>query len=256
MAIATPVLERKVENTQSVEQPSNAYRSSYMSSEELHNARIRDNYARLINPECKIEDLFNNAYNNQPVVQPRVEAVPQETAMVDVLPQATIQQAPVQQKPYLVENARADAAIFRADNPVNFVAAQPVAAQQEAKNDEEENEDLRPTETTIQYKSVNKANAQPSRKTDIKVNEEKEGAILSKRDKIIIGVFVAIVVSLFVLVVINSAIIANLNADLSTLNANLTTVKGTLAGVNSEINSLITPEAIDDFAQLHGLVVK
>jgi cell division protein FtsL len=261
MAIATPVLERKVENEKSVEQTENAYRNTYMSSEELHNARIKDNYARLINPEYKIEDLFDNAiYGNkqsevnsqsatlvdvpQQVSAPQQAYAPQQMAM----PQQTV--AP--QKPYLVENARADAAIFRADNPVNQVASQATAT----KNEDEENEDLRPTDTTIQYKTVKMASQNTARRTEIKVNEDEDAPKLTKRDKVIIGVFVAIVVSLFVLVVVNSAIIAGLNADISALSANLTTVKGTLAGVNSEVNSLLTPEAIDDFAKLHGLVIK
>jgi cell division protein FtsL len=229
-----------------------------MTSEELHNSRIRDNYARLINPEYKIEDLFeDNKNSQQPQVQAQAQVQPenmqaQSAVMPEVMPQQTIEQ----QRPYLVENARADAAIFRADNPVNLASSQTVAQPAQAPVDEEDNEDLRPTDTTIQYKSVKAQSQKNSRKTEIKINAEESVPILSKKEKIIIGVFVALVLSLFVLVIINSAIIANLSSDLSSLNTNLTTVKGALAGVNSQINQLVTPEAIDDFAKLHGLVIK
>ena len=56
MAVDTPVLERITsDEAKKCSVPS---RMDIMAEEE-HNARIRDTYARLINPENKIEDVFN-----------------------------------------------------------------------------------------------------------------------------------------------------------------------------------------------------
>jgi cell division protein FtsL len=61
---------------------------------------------------------------------------------------------------------------------------------------------------------------------------------------------------MFILVIINSAIIANLNNDISALQNNIATVRGALAGVNGEIANIVSPENIADFAETHNLVLK
>ena len=100
MAVDTPVLDRiTVEEERRYSIPS---RMDVMAEEE-HNARIKDTYARLINPNYKIEDVFKRAEDraSAPAVSP------------------AMQSAPVQERPYRVENARADADIFRADSAIN-----------------------------------------------------------------------------------------------------------------------------------------
>jgi hypothetical protein len=62
MSVATPVLERKVSANENGA-PQTTNKSTTFTQEELHNSRIKDNYARLINPDYKIEDVFTPPEN-------------------------------------------------------------------------------------------------------------------------------------------------------------------------------------------------
>ncbi len=220
MADATPVLERRpVDKFRTQYDATQAYIDCF-NEEEKHNARIRDTYARLINPDCKIEDVFSSAPKQEVEVEDCAETV-----------------APA--KPYLVENARADAAIFRADNPINKVSALNVAEPEIDEFEDEEDEDLRPTPATIQYQTIGRSSA----KTEIKSSVSKKEHILGKKEKIIIAVFVSVVLALLALVIVNSSIIAGLNADIATVQSEIVTVRGALAGVNSSIAEIV-PDAV------------
>lgn len=220
MAVATPVLERTQQ------------------ADELHNSLIKERYAKLINPETKLSDL-----------RPQSAAPVQEAATVDYAnaefvaaePAPVMEQAPVayvQEKPYLVENARADADIFRADSAINrkVTVVQPQAQPQataQIETVEEENEDLRPTSTTMQFTTQAKSTAYEEGKIE---NTSAEKRIsLSKRDKIAIAVVVAVIVALFALIIINSAIISGLNNDLSSLQSSLISAKMAYAGVSQDV---------------------
>ena len=184
-------------------------------AEEEHNARIRDTYARLINPENKIEDVFNRVHKEENVVvEPEVHT------------------APVASRPYMVENARADAAIFRADSAIN---AKRVATVEAVAPAEEESEDLRPTPTTIQYQTI----ARKEEQTEVETPTRKKSHVFGKREKIIVAIFIAVVVALVTLVIVNSAIISNLNADIAQVQDSITTVRGAIAGVNSAVEEII-----------------
>ncbi|MGN0814998.1 MAG: hypothetical protein ACI4MH_07190 [Candidatus Coproplasma sp.] len=234
MAVATPVLERI--KTQSAEE-----RSSYattMSADELHNAKIKENYRRLINPDFYLnEDRGGSAEQAQVQAQPEAVVEP-----VFMRPQETVRP----EQPYLVQNARADAEIFRADSAVNQQVEREVATV----NEEEESEDLRPTQTTIQYRTVESDVAHVENRVEAKSH------VLGKREKIIIATFVSVVVALFVLVIVNSVIISNLNNELAYIQQGITTARGALASVNSEIAALVNPDNIADFAASHGLILK
>lgn len=214
MAVDTPVLERPTTNER-LRECAVPSRIDFMAEEE-HNARIRDTYKRLINPDNKIEDVFGRVQAEEPVA---------------------VQESVAPARPYYVENARADAAIFRADSAVNArreeaVAAQPdVAAFAPA---EEENEDSLPTPTTIQYQTLGRAEEKKVSETT-----DKRTHLFGKREKIIVAVFVAVVVALLTLVIVNSAVIANLNADITHVQDSITTVRGALAGVNSSVEEII-----------------
>lgn len=224
MAVDTPELERiTVEEERKISLPS---RMEILAEEE-HNARIKDTYARLINPEYKIEDVFKRSEEkaSAAVAEPVAQPTP-----------APVRRSITGGHPYKVENARADAAIFRADSAINAQRAQvaevkSVAAVAPA---EEENEDLRPTPTTIQYQTIGvKKDASTTAAT------KKSAFVLGKREKIIIAVFVAVVVALITVVLINASIISNLNAEISSVQESITTVKGAIAGVNSSVSGLV-----------------
>lgn len=214
MAVDTPVLERPTTNER-LRECAVPSRIDFMAEEE-HNARIRDTYKRLINPDNKIEDVFG-----------RVQA--EETVAV--------QESVAPARSYYVENARADAAIFRADSAVNARREEAVSAQPEVAAfapAEEENEDSLPTPTTIQYQTLGRAEEKKVSETT-----DKRTHLFGKREKIIVAVFVAVVVALLTLVIVNSAVIANLNADITHVQDNITTVRGALAGVNSSVEEII-----------------
>lgn len=230
MAVATPVLERKIVSDKTCETVT--YQGRSMSAEEIHNSRISENYSRLINPDYTIADMF---------VEREKEAAPQAPAPVQ------IPAAPV--KPYLVENARATADIFRADSLVNKKAEAAIAPAQNI--EEEDNEDLRPTPTTIQYKTVGESD----KKTTVKIANVEKERVLSKKEKIVIAAFIGIVVALFALIIINSAVIANLNNEIYALENGISTARSSLESVNSEIGAVLSPESIAEFARTHGLVL-
>ncbi len=207
MAVDTPVLER---------------RTPVYEAEDEHNARIRDNYSRLINPNNRIEDIFNHSYV--------ADSQPTQNAQTAQAVQPLQSAQPAQAEPYLVQNARADAAIFRADNPINqrFVADTTVVNQVA----EEEDEDLRPTATTIQYRTVDCAAVEPESK-------ESERYTLSKKQKTALIVLVAVVVSLIALIIINSTVIANLNSDIAQLNSDIATINSEIQYSVSQISDKI-----------------
>ena len=244
MAVAIPVLEKN-----KITEDNRAYAYNVRSvEEEEHNARIKRNYAMLINPETKLGDLIERS---EPVVEKQTELF-NENRFANV--PAT--RAENEYKPYLVENARATSSIFRADNPVNRRAVETgLVVEPLTKNiSEEENEDLRPTRTTIQYRTNNAANSVE----EGQITNKRAGKRinLSKRDKIIAAVVISIVVAIFALIIINSVLISGLNNDISSLQSSLTDVKGTYAGISDEIKDFAESiaDTVEEFALGHGMI--
>ena len=129
MAVLAPVLERKL-NTE--EKTAEARNTALMNEEDRHNSQISSKYKALINPDATAHDVLGK----EVTVQRRSEitAVPVK-----------------EQKPFLVENARVDSDLFRADSVINRKTEISAIAE------EEENEDLRPTLETIKYRTENKS---------------------------------------------------------------------------------------------------
>lgn len=221
----TPVLERKINTEESV--TAEVSRTTTMSADECHNSRIKVNYAKLINPDTTIGDVIpKEPVRQQQVIEPvRI------------------------QKPFLVEDARANSPIFRADSEINNRQAE--VAQEE----EEENEDLRPTAETIRHKSI----AGTKLVIDDKIsNKQSKVSKMKKRDKVLLAVALLVIVALFVLVIINSAVLSNLNSEISNLQSNLETVKDNYAEVVQNKEAYFEPQhilqVVSDFAQKHGMI--
>lgn len=263
MAIAIPVLERRTD-TDYIETKK---------AEAEHNARISDNYAKLINPETKLEDALGRS-----VAKP----TPQEILNYNI-PAAESATSTVR-RPYLVENARATADIFRADSAVNArpavetalsqavaaprpaVAPQPVVHQSVAVSqqaapvvsaqtaEDEESEDLRPTRTTIQYKTSQIARSEEEGKIE-NTGAEKHFTI-SKKEKVIIGVIIGVIVALFTLIIINSAIISGVNKDIANIQRSLDTVRGQYTEVDEQINEYIENigETVEQYASENNMI--
>ena len=190
MAVLAPVLGRKL-NTE--EKTAEARNTALMNEEDRHNSQISSKYKALINPDATAHDVLGK----EVTVQRRSE----------------ITAVPVrEQKPFLVENARVDSDLFRADSVINRKTEISAIAE------EEENEDLRPTLETIKYRTENKSKIV----IDDKISNKKSRlSKLSKRDIIIIAATALVVLALFILVVINSAVLSNINNEIDYLQSDL-----------------------------------
>lgn len=238
MAVASPVLERRV-STQEKEYREVENVRVNMSADERHNAQISSIYQRLINPESTIDDIIAKEPAQAPVTEQPVVSVQAES------------------RPYLVQNARADSDIFRADSIINrrpVEVSSPVMEVQSS--DEEENEDLRPTQTTIQYRTAGIKKVEEE--GVISNSSSSKKIILSKKEKIVIAAVVSVIVALFVLIIVNSAIISNINTDISYLQSSLTSAKAAYSGISDEVNDYLgnISETVSDFAYSKGMILK
>ena len=297
MAVATPVIERRTYN-QSIESEA---RSAGMTADELHNARMKDNLARLLNPENKIKDVVASIdADGTQVIQAAPEAVqaPERSVAPSVVygadgiiaRPASAVQTPAAESPayapahsaaqpvYVVKNARANADIFRADSPVNrpaqAYAATPAQAYEAARamaaanaapaTEEEENEDLRPTPTTIQYQTIGadgtviiNSAARTMQEGEIARPAEREEPAkisLTKRDKVIIGVIVSLILAVFVLIIVNSAIISGLNSEIAAYEGMVSDVQSQYAAVAEDLEELTSYDNIYNVAIEHGWI--
>lgn len=297
MAVATPVIERRTYN-QSIESEA---RSAGMTADELHNARMKDNLARLLNPENKIKDVVASIdADGTQVIQAAPEAVqaPERSVAPSVVygadgiiaRPASAVQTPAAESPayapahsaaqpvYVVKNARANADIFRADSPVNrpaqayastpaqaYEAARAMAAANVAPaTEEEENEDLRPTPTTIQYQTIGangtviiNSAARTMQEGEISRPAEREEPAkisLTKRDKVIIGVIVSLILAVFVLIIVNSAIISGLNSEIAAYEGMVSDVQSQYAAVAEDLEELTSYDNIYNVAIENGWI--
>lgn len=190
MAVLAPVLERKL-NTE--EKTAEARNTALMNEEDRHNSQISSKYKALINPDATAHDVLGK------------EVTVQRRSEITAVPAR-------EQKPFLVENARVDSDLFRADSVINRKTEISAIAE------EEENEDLRPTLETIKYRTENKSKIV----IDDKISNKKSRlSKLSKRDIIIIAATALVVLALFILVVINSAVLSNINNEIDYLQSDL-----------------------------------
>lgn len=238
MSVASPVLERKINTEAESDYRKEIYGDVLLSDDEKHNSKISSNYAKLINPECKLHDIIAR------------EAEPVKTREPLF---TTVRREEKSEKPYLVENARADSDIFRADSAVNRKPEANVIVSSAA-TEEEENEDLRPTPTTIQYRTAGV-------KTGVeegKIENSASGKRLSKKEKIVIAAIVSIVIALFALIIINSAIISNVSSDISSLQSSLDSAKTTYAEIVGERQEYLAnlQDTVDNFAIANGMLLK
>ena len=297
MAVATPVIERRTYN-QSIESEA---RSAGMTADELHNARMKDNLARLLNPENKIKDVVASIdADGTQVIQAAPEAgqAPERSVAPSVVygadgiiaRPASAVQTPAAESPayapahsaaqpvYVVKNARANADIFRADSPVNrpaqAYAATPAQAYEAARamaaanaapaTEEEENEDLRPTPTTIQYQTIGadgtviiNSAARTMQEGEISRPAEREEPAkisLTKRDKVIIGVIVSLILAVFVLIIVNSAIISGLNSEIAAYEGMVSDVQSQYAAVAEDLEELTSYDNIYNVAIENGWI--
>lgn len=248
MAVATPIIERKISRQVS--------ENAGMTADELHNARMGNNLARLLNPEYKIKDIvasIDAEGSDVVATAPAAEQQVQSPAPARQYDNGIIARRAPAQEVYTVKNARADADIFRADSAVNRISAQAPA--------EEENEDLRPTPTTIQYQTISAdgtAIAGRSRATHegeiSRTADEGKSIRLTKRDKIVLGVIVGLILAVFVLIIVNSAVISNLNSDIEYFEGRVEGARAAQSQVAAELEELTSDDHILEVAEDMGWI--
>lgn len=248
MAVATPIIERKISRQVS--------ENAGMTADELHNARMGNNLARLLNPEYKIKDIvasIDAEGSDVVAAAPAAEQQVQSPAPARQYDKGIIARRAPAQEVYTVKNARADADIFRADSAVNRISAQAPA--------EEENEDLRPTPTTIQYQTISAdgtaiaGRSRAMHEGEIsRTADEGKSIRLTKRDKIVLGVIVGLILAVFVLIIVNSAVISNLNSDIEYFEGRVEGARAAQSQVAAELEELTSDDHILEVAEDMGWI--
>lgn len=248
MAVATPIIERKISRQVS--------ENAGMTADELHNARMGNNLARLLNPEYKIRDIvasIDAEGSDVVAAAPAAEQQVQSPAPARQYDKGIIARRAPAQEVYTVKNARADADIFRADSAVNRISAQAPA--------EEENEDLRPTPTTIQYQTISAdgtaiaGRSRAMHEGEIsRTADDGKSIRLTKRDKIVLGVIVGLILAVFVLIIVNSAVISNLNSDIEYFEGRVEGARAAQSQVAAELEELTSDDHILEVAEDMGWI--
>lgn len=250
MAVATPIIERKISRQVS--------ENAGMTADELHNARMGNNLARLLNPEYKIKDIvasIDAEGSDVVATAPAAEQQVQSPAPARQYDNGIIARRAPAQEVYTVKNARADADIFRADSAVNRISAQAPAPA------EEENEDLRPTPTTIQYQTISAdgtaiaGRSRAMHEGEIsRTADEGKSIRLTKRDKTVLGVIVGLILAVFVLIIVNSAVISNLNSDIEYFEGRVEGARAAQSQVAAELEELTSDDHILEVAEDMGWI--
>ncbi len=234
------------------------------------NARISENYQKLINPEYKsAEDFFASAPAAQPQAAPVYET-PEEYARATLYPdraaempvqQAPVQQAPAQAQPQQTfaprfEHQRVTEDILRADSPINAPRmqaaapaeervefAQPSFAEPVQEYAEEAEEDLTPTSTTIQYRT------DLYREEQRDLVEEKKGHQMTAKGKLLMAVYAVVVVVVLALIIINTSVLNSLDSEVSARERQLSEVVAQAQAADDRIDYLTDPDTIIQRAQ-------
>ena len=235
MATAVPVLERTQEESslKAYGKLQGGVAPQEMTEEQkalAFNARISENYQKLINPDYhKAEDVAAAPAYAEPVYA-----------------------APVQEAAPAYTRQRA-ADIFRADSPlhtrtVDFASAPAYAEpsyaapvqetpaapyyEQAAYAEDVTDADLMPTETTNQYRDSLYREERPAEHAQ----EKKKGFALTARNKLLIAVYSIVVVVVLALIIVNTSVLGSLDAEVTAREAALNAAIETSQNLEAEIN--------------------
>ena len=234
MATAVPVLERTQEESslKAYGKLQGGVAPQEMTEEQkalAFNARISENYQKLINPDYhKAEDVAAAPAYAEPVYA-----------------------APVQEAAPAYTRQRA-ADIFRADSPlhtrtVDFASAPAYAEpsyaapvqetpaapyyEQAAYAEDVTDADLMPTETTNQYRDSLYREERPAEHAQ----EKKKGFALTARNKLLIAVYSIVVVVVLALIIVNTSVLGSLDAEVTAREAALNAAIETSQSLEAEI---------------------
>ncbi len=244
MAVATPTRFR-------FEVDEDERTSIYDERDQYHDEHISERFQQILNPNARLEDLFNN-YNDNTVQNSAAPAPVQEQEAAPAQQAFSAPQQTMQAGPQLVQDARVTSDLFRVKDTYQEAAVAAPAVEEfdyatanfqvigqsstmedsMAVAEEEENEDLVPTMTTRQYKNRAKLEEGQIENTGV---AKKSSLMLSKRDKILMFSIIGIVAVLFVLIIVNAAIISGLNSQVSEVEQQYNAVYSEYTEVNNQI---------------------
>ncbi len=254
MATALPVLERENTNERS-ESSLKAYgklsggaEPASMTEEQKalkFNARISENYQKLINPDLKKAEDIMGASAPETFEQPiydTPEAYPQ------------------------FRHQRVTEDIFRADSPLNARAEtfampqqavefeQPVFAPQTEHPEEAEqfyaeeaNEDLKPTATTIQYRS------DLYREEKQTVVEEQKKYSMTAKGKLLMAIYAVVVVVVLALIIVNTSVLKTLDSEAAAYEEQLRSTIAQAEQLADDIDAATSEETIIRWGNENGM---
>lgn len=236
------------------------------------NSKIPENYQKLINPDYQSAEDFDGmrAEEQQPVY-----ATQEEYAMATLYPERTQEQPAQQAAPQPVqpqqaapnfEHHRVTADLFRADSAINaktayaepaapafeqapaFAEAPAYEAQQAPAYEpyEEENADLTPTATTIQYRTELYRDEQQS------TVEEKKGALTAK-GKLLMAIYAIVVVVVLALIIVNTSVLKTLDGEMAAREAQLSEAVARYESLQNDIEVAKSEETIRNWGESHGM---
>ena len=153
--------------------------------------------------------------------------------------------APAYAEPAYAEPAYAEPEVAVSPISVQGTYAVPEYADEAAEAyAEEENEDLAPTATTIQYRTEQRA--RDDKRT---VVEEKRGHAMTMQGKLLMAVYAVVVVVILALIIINTSVLRNLDASIAENRAALFAATEQAQQLQDEIDYLTSAESIIDRAE-------
>ena len=165
--------------------------------------------------------------------QPAVNVQPAMAAPV-LAPEREVYTAP----------AYAEPAYAQPQLSVQETYAVPEYADEAAEAYDEENEDLAPTATTIQYRTEQRA-----REDKRTVVEEKRGHAMTTQGKLLMAIYAVVVVVILALIIINTSVLRNLDASIAENRAALFAATEQAQQLQDEIDYLTSAESIIDRAE-------
>ncbi len=122
--------------------------------------------------------------------------------------------------------------------PQQDVFARPEIVEPEQAFAEEEDEDLAPTATTIQYRTER---AREERQTIV---EEKKGHAMTAQGKLLMAIYAVVVVVILSLIIINSSVLRSLDASIAQSRAELAATTAQAQQLQDEIDYLTDTDTI------------
>ncbi len=243
------------------------------------NSQIAENYQKLMDPSlhsaAEIMGLEEPAVEEEPRVYETPEAYARamlypdreqpiamparrvvDTTAAEYRPQANVNVRPVMSAPVATPEreayapAYAEPAYAEPEAPVSPISVQETYAVPEYADEaaeayaEEENEDLAPTATTIQYRTEQRA-----REDKRTVVEEKRGHAMTTQGKLLMAIYAVVVVVILALIIINSSVLRNLDASIAENRAALFAATEQAQQLQDEIDNLTSPDSIIERAE-------